>query len=152
MRSGSDEVTGDTRPSDRPAPPTVVIRYQSHPGVHEELREIHAGLEEEGVHFRTEERAVWTEERPGRGGERDRRGEDGAVELAYAAACASTLAVGVGLDTSGTVCLHHAKLAPSSPLLVLHNHVTRTTLRWIGHNAARVVKGMPFKRATHESE
>src|SRR4051794_11855662 len=86
MRSETDGQAGGRRASGLPAPPAVVVYYQSHPGAHEGLREIHAGLEEEGVLFRTEEQP-----------DRDER----AIELAHSAACVSTLAVGVGLDAHG---------------------------------------------------
>lgn len=137
MQHGPKERTAGTRASGRLAQPAVVVHYHSHPGSHDELRQVHAGLEEEGVHVRIEERPD--------------RGDEGAVELAYAAACASTLAVGVGLDANGTICVHHAKLPPSSPFLT-RDQASGTTLRWIGHNAARTVKGMPLKPATRESE
>lgn len=137
MRSEADGQAGGMRASGRPAPPAVVVYYQSHPGAHEGLREIHAGLEEEGVLFRTEEQ-------PNRHDER-------AIELAYSAACVSTLAVGVGLDAHGAVCVHHAKLDPSSPFL-LHEHVSRTGLRRIGQDAARMVKGMPLTPTRPKTE
>lgn len=137
MRSESDGRIGGAAASGRPAPPAVVVYFQSHPESRERLREIQAGLEEEGVPFRTEER-------PGRNGER-------AVELAYSAACAATTAVGIGLDAHGSTCVHHAKLGPSAPFL-RYDHLSRTTLRRTGHNAARIVKGMPLKPASPRSE
>jgi hypothetical protein len=102
----------------------VVVLYHPDPGNRRCLREIDAGMEEEGVPFRIEE-AV--------GGS--------AGELAYAAAQASNLDVGVGVDAVGNICVHHAKLPSDAPALV----GSSLTARAMGHNAARLVSGIPFK-------
>ncbi|HYZ57909.1 MAG TPA: glycerol dehydratase reactivase beta/small subunit family protein [Streptosporangiaceae bacterium] len=87
------------------------------------LRQIGAGLEEEGVPFRVEE------------------GGGSAAELAYAAAQASDLDVGIGIGAAGDVCVHQSKLPRGSPALSGPPETART----MGHNAARLVKGIPFK-------
>ncbi|HEX8780808.1 MAG TPA: glycerol dehydratase reactivase beta/small subunit family protein [Nocardioides sp.] len=88
------------------------------------LREIGAGLEEEGVPCRTETAA-----------------EGSAPELAFAAALASALDVGVGVDAEGSVCVHHAKLPPDAPALA----GPASSARAMGQNAARLVTGIPLK-------
>jgi hypothetical protein len=106
--------------------PVVVVRYQLDPRNARPLWEIGAGLEEEGVPFRTEDGA-----------------EGSAAALAYAAAQASPLGVGVGVSAEGNVCVHHAKLPPNAPALVGPPQTART----MGHNAARLVTGIPLKNA-----
>ncbi|WP_214109871.1 glycerol dehydratase reactivase beta/small subunit family protein [Acrocarpospora catenulata] len=105
--------------------PTVVVRYRPVPANRRCLRELGAGLEEEGVPFRAEP-----------------VGEDStARELAYGAALASDLDVGVGVDAAGNTCVHHAKLPPEVPALA----GPPSAARGMGHNAARLVVGIPFK-------
>jgi hypothetical protein len=90
------------------------------------LREVRAGLEEEGVPCRVIA-AVGD-----------------AAAIAYAAACSSPVSVGVGLDADA-VCLHLPQLPPERPLLHLPAVHGRERLRALGHNAARLVKGAPLK-------
>jgi hypothetical protein len=97
------------------------------------VRELTAGMEEEGVPYRVED---------GGGGDVvEPHAVLGAVELAFAAAQASGLDVGVGVDAEGNVCVHHARLPPAMPALTGPASQART----IGHNAARLVVGVPFK-------
>lgn len=86
------------------------------------LREICAGLEEEGVPF-----------------EVCRCDPAPAVALAFAAAGRSPLDVGIGLDASGAIAVHHAKLPEDQPVLL-----TTTEPRHAGHDAARVVTRTPL--------
>ncbi|WP_037322914.1 glycerol dehydratase reactivase beta/small subunit family protein [Amycolatopsis thermoflava] len=86
------------------------------------LREIRAGLEEEGVPLVVEEVS---------GGD--------ALVLGYAAACLSSLDVGIGV--ADEVCVHHAKRPAGSPALT--GPLSRA--RVLGHNAARMVVGIPLK-------
>ena len=67
--------------------------------------------------------------------------DGGARELAFAAAQASNLDVGVGVDATGYICVHHAKLSPDAPAVAGPASSART----MGHNAARLVVGIPFK-------
>ncbi|MDO8184917.1 glycerol dehydratase reactivase beta/small subunit family protein [Conexibacter sp. JD483] len=90
------------------------------------LRELRAGLEEEGVPCRL--RVV----------------EGDAATIAWIAARASPVSVGIGLDAE-SVCLHLPQLAPESPLLRLPVDHLPERLRALGHNAARLVKGAPLK-------
>ena len=87
-------------------------------------RELDAGMEEEGVPARI----VTVLDGP-------------AVSLAYAAAQASNLDVGVGIDSSGNISVHHAKMPHNAAAL----NGSRGTARVMGHNAARLVRGTPFK-------
>lgn len=64
-----------------------------------------------------------------------------AVSLAYAAAQASNLDVGVGIDSSGNISVHHAKMPHDEAAL----NGSPSTARVMGHNAARLVSGTPFK-------
>ncbi|OXM73113.1 MULTISPECIES: glycerol dehydratase reactivase beta/small subunit family protein [Amycolatopsis] len=100
--------------------PAVVVRCRdaSSPW----LREIRAGMEEEGVPLVVEEVSAGD-----------------ALVLAYAAACRSTLDVGIGV--ADEVCVHHAKRPAGSPALT--GPLSRA--RVLGHNAARMVVGIPLK-------
>ncbi|GAA1013403.1 hypothetical protein Aple_054090 [Acrocarpospora pleiomorpha] len=122
-------LSGDLRDRDKRDRPTVVVRYRPDPANRLCLREIGAGLEEEGVPFRAEP---------------VERGQDHATarELAYAAALASHLGVGVGVDAAGNTCVHHAKLPPDVPVMA----GPPSTARRMGHNAARLVVGIAFKK------
>ena len=108
--------------------PAVLVCHDPAVSARACLYQIAAGLEEEGVPFRVEE------------------GGGSATELAYAAAQASDLDVGVGVGAAGDVCVHQAKLPPGSPALSGPPEAART----MGHNAARLVKGIPFKDLTGE--
>ena len=106
--------------------PAVVVLHSGDPGCAACLREIDAGMEEEGVPIRVRESDLVT-----------------AQDLAHAAALASNLDVGIGVDADGTICVQHAKLPRDAPALVGAAHTART----MGHNAARLVSGIPFKPA-----
>lgn len=110
--------------------PVVVVFCHPAPGNRPRLREIEAGMEEEGVPYRVEDSRVGG----GAGG--------GARELAFAAAQMSGLGVGVGVDAAGNICVHHAKLPPDAPAVA----GTASDARVMGHNAARLVVGVPFKK------
>ncbi|KAA9159774.1 hypothetical protein FPZ12_019275 [Amycolatopsis acidicola] len=103
-----------------PVPPTVVVYSAFSPC----LREILAGLEEEGV-------PAEVSSYPG----------GDAVVLAFAAALASPLDVGIGVGDTGTVCVHHAKLPQDEPALT----GPAGEARRLGHNAARLVTRIPLK-------
>lgn len=92
-----------------------------------ELRELLCGVEEEGVPCEVEA-----------------AGEGGAVALAYKAAGASVLGVGLGLDGAGQAAAHYNKLPADKPLFTLNYRLDGGKLRYLAANAARLVKGMPF--------
>lgn len=89
----------------------------------EKIKEVCAGLEEEGVPYLLQE---------------DQR--DNSIELAVNAASSSPLQVGIGIDHKGILSIHHEKLHKDKPYLMgdLQNG------RGIGKNAARLVKGLPL--------
>lgn len=85
------------------------------------------GIEEEGIPFVLE---------PGEA--------ENAAELSYEACAASSL--GVGLGVSGKqAALHFNKLDAGTPLFVININCSKDTIKALGSNAARLVKGMPFK-------
>lgn len=102
------------------------------------LRELRAGLEEEGVPCRVlaaDAHAL---------APADPAAADAAL-LAHAAACASPVSVGLGLSAE-TACLHLPQLPPGAPLLSVSVRVPEPErLRALGHNAARLVAGVPLK-------
>lgn len=72
---------------------------------------------------------------------------DGATnykELAEKASNDSQLDVGIGVDASGNMCLHHAKLPDQYYLFDCKYLNDQKKLRDIGVNGARLVKGIPF--------
>lgn len=91
------------------------------------ITEILLGIEEEGLPYSVEE-----------------KDPDTALYLAYQAAEASHLGVGIGIDSSEIV-LHHIKLKEDEPLFSISAQNTEENYRSLGANAARVIKRMPFK-------
>jgi hypothetical protein len=91
--------------------------------------EVLAGIEEEGVPS--------VVERPG--------GVADAQTLARLAAGRSSLSVGVGIDDRGGVCVQHDKLAEPLPELTSPAAENPSAARVLGHNAARIVVGIPLR-------
>ncbi|BBZ26938.1 pduH protein [Mycolicibacterium madagascariense] len=91
-------------------------------------RAVLAGIEEEGVPA--------VVERP--------RRPVAAPELAVAAAGRSSLSVGVGIDADGGVCVQHDKLPAPLPELVSTGPADAAVARVLGHDAARIVVGIPL--------
>ncbi len=89
------------------------------------------GIEEEGIPFKTTN-VEFTDIK----------------EAAYKAASLSPLAVGIACSDQEIV-VHSRNLSPNQPLfhISLHEHSTQQNiqLRHLGSNAARLVKGLPFK-------
>jgi hypothetical protein len=113
---------------ERPEPPVIVVRHSGAPQA--AVREVRAGAEEEGVPTRVEDVA----------GE----GAGEAAALAHAAALASPLEVGVGIDAAGAVVVHHATLPPDAPALVGAADGGLPQWRRAGAVAARIVTGLPI--------
>lgn len=115
------------RDGGQPGPPVIVVLSAGDGPL---LREVLAGIEEEGVPYSVHadpDTAVVT-----------------ATDLARRAALRSPLHVGVGVGPSGDVCVHHDKLAEPVPELgaaTANLDIART----LGHNAARIVVGLPLK-------
>ncbi|MGB3353888.1 MAG: glycerol dehydratase reactivase beta/small subunit family protein [Mycobacterium sp.] len=91
--------------------------------------EVLAGIEEEGVPF--------VVERPTAGGD--------ANALGRLAAGRSTLNVGVGIDDDGRVSVQHQKLARPPDGLSTDEPADPVAARTLGHNAARIVVGIPLR-------
>lgn len=109
--------------------PAIAVHVQ--PGHREDvaLAEILWGMEEEGVPWVIKER------------------ESADVKaLGYEAAQASRLGVGLGVSREGEVTLHFHRLPPERPLFEVRAGKKQPDLyRRLGSNAARLVKGIPFK-------
>ncbi|MDQ0220415.1 pduH protein [Peribacillus cavernae] len=90
----------------------------------EQIKEVCAGLEEEGVPFSLQERHK----------------TGSFIELGAAAAAMSPLRVGIGIDQNGNVCVHHEKLKQEEPYV--QGNIQNG--RRLGKNAARLVKGLPL--------
>lgn len=107
--------------------PAVVVRHAGgHPEV---LRQVCAGLEEEGVPARVEQVT----------------GGQGCVALAYAAAGASPLETGIGIDATGAVAMHHAALPRTAPVRTVRAGAAAAEHRLAGGTAARVVTIQPLR-------
>ncbi|RKQ29290.1 dehydratase medium subunit [Oceanobacillus halophilus] len=93
-----------------------------------QIMELLYGMEEEEVPFTVQ-----------------RLKEDTAIQLGYQAACSSRLGVGIGVGSDYSVILHYEKLLKEEPLFQMNILDHSLSLRALGANAARLVKGMPFK-------
>ncbi|MDR0599020.1 MAG: glycerol dehydratase reactivase beta/small subunit family protein [Treponema sp.] len=91
-------------------------------------RELLCGVEEEGVPCEVELA----------------KSDDAAGDLAFQAAEASVLGVGVAVDKEGLAAVHYNKLPREKPLFTLNYRIDGDKLRGMASNAARLVKGMPF--------
>ncbi|MDF2569452.1 MAG: dehydratase medium subunit [Sporomusa sp.] len=112
--------------------PSIIICAFPHEDCEAKLREIQAGMEEEGVPC-----SLLTGE------------EMDAIALAYRGAHASPLGVGVGISPLG-MCIHYQKLPERQPLFLLDSEDNLAEWRRFGYNAARLVKGLPFKEKQTE--
>nr|WP_320148170.1 glycerol dehydratase reactivase beta/small subunit family protein [uncultured Anaeromusa sp.] len=112
--------------------PSVFLAVAAHDKLEAKLREIKAGMEEEGIPWRL------TEQETG-----------DAARLAHEAAFASPLGVGVGVSGEG-LCIHYRKLALEEPLFIHPGTGDPSVWRLFGYNAARLVKGIPFKEKAEE--
>ncbi|MEH3061538.1 MAG: glycerol dehydratase reactivase beta/small subunit family protein [Methylobacterium radiotolerans] len=110
----------------QPPKPTITMLSAS-PGPVED--HVLAGAEEEGVPV--------TVERPTK--------PCGAEDLAIEAALTSALGVGVGIDASGHVCISHEKLRYTLADLSFDGATNLASARVAGHNAARLVVGVPLR-------
>lgn len=85
------------------------------------------GIEEEGIPFIVQQQIT-----------------DDVVQCAWQAARLSPLLVGIACD-SETLIVHYKNLPASAPLFTLTYHQDNPARRRIGNNAARLVKGLPFR-------
>ena len=110
--------------------PSVVVLRSAEAGARV-LREVCAGIEEEGVPTRVVVPS----------GDSDSDSET--VLLAHEAAEESRLDVGVALGVEAVV-VHHAKLPERSPAHVVAAEAGTAGWRGAGRSAARIVKGLPY--------
>ena len=113
--------------------PSILLYVFSHSGCEEKIREVQAGMEEEGIPYTVV-----------------RSNEENAVVLSYEGASKSKLGVGIGIGRDD-LCIHYAKLPAEKPLFSLQTSGTPVQWRHFGYNAARLVKGIPFKDQPSES-
>lgn len=109
-----------------PRPAVLVYRHPEAPAP--VLRQVCAGVEEEGVPTDVV----------------DVPGPDDATALAHAAAEESRLGVGIGLDASGAAAVHHGTLPEGTPVAATPAQAASADWRRAGRIAARVVKHLPL--------
>lgn len=114
--------------------PSIIICTAQLDGYEDKLRELQAGMEEEGVPYSFLEGTA-----------------SDAVALGYQGAQSSLLGVGIGI-AAASLCIHYQKLPEDQPLFVLDGQGTLAEWRNFGYNAARLVKGLPFKKITLQEE
>jgi hypothetical protein len=108
--------------------PSIVILKQSEFNNSNLIQAICHGIEEEGIPYDVEtDQELYCE------------------KLGYKAALQSRLDVGIGIGADGAVALHYSKLEEERPLLVKRAFENLESLKAMGSNAARLVKGIPFK-------
>lgn len=110
--------------------PTVKIFSREGPRSAALLRQIVYGIEEEGIPY---ESVAYPS-------------EEDVCGLAWDAARASQMEVGVGVDDE-FVALHYAKLEKARPLFKISARSGDEEVRVIGTNAGRLVKKLPLKIA-----
>lgn len=89
--------------------------------------EVLLGIEEEGIPFVIQPHA-----------------DDDVAHCAWRAAQQSSLLVGIACDTE-TLAVHYKNLPASAPLFTLTYRQNSLDQRSAGNNAARLVKGIPFR-------
>lgn len=107
----------------------VVLIYLDNRSSTEDIQFVLYGMEEEKIPYSLEQKNFST-----------------ATEAAYVAANTSSLNVGIGY-VNNEVVLHYKNLAPETPYQSIQRVVTcpPLILKRFGGNAARLVKGVPFK-------
>lgn len=108
--------------------PAVKVAYTRGRVGEESFNQLLLGIEEEGIPF-----------------ELVAQGDDKASgSLAHEASLASRLGVGIGVAPDGMT-LHYNKLDEDLPLFRIPLNASVSAMRALGANAARLVKGQPFK-------
>ncbi|EBD2616379.1 propanediol dehydratase [Salmonella enterica] len=72
------------------------------------------------------------------------------IYQAWLAASRSPLLVGIACDREKLI-VHYKNLPPSAPLFTLTYHQNNCAQRCTGNNAARLVKGIPFRECDSSS-
>jgi hypothetical protein len=114
------------REGGQPVPPAIVVISC---GARTLDDQVLAGIEEEGVPAVLQRCST----------------DDDAHSLARAAALGSSLGVGVGIDSRGAVSVQHEQLAGAVAGLHSGPVVSVAAARTLGHNAARIVVGIPLR-------
>ncbi len=116
------------REGGQPVPPTIVVLCSGdRDPAAAPLRQLLAGIEEEGVPYEVASAA-----------------SAGAGALAAEASLRSTLAVGVGVADDGAVAVTHRTLPAEQPVVVVDAGADDDAVRSAGRTAARVVVGLPL--------
>lgn len=108
--------------------PAINVYYSSEIKDISVFDELLFGIEEEGIPYEV------------RG-----QGEGNSLELSYKAAQESRLAVGIGIHLCGKITLTFNKLKKAEPLFDSNLGCGESSLRNLGANAGRLVKGIAFK-------
>ncbi|MEE3651007.1 MULTISPECIES: glycerol dehydratase reactivase beta/small subunit family protein [unclassified Brenneria] len=109
-------------PDDRPA-----ILISAHATSEHIWRQVLLGIEEESIPWR------WQQD-----------GDGDLAQRAWQAAARSPLLVGLACNGHEMV-VHYRNLPAAQPLFRLRGQQNEDALRRLGNNAARLVKGLPFK-------
>lgn len=110
---------------DRPA---INIYYSSQIKDKSSYNQLLWGIEEEGLPYNIQSKPL-----------------ENSIELGYSAAEDSKLNVGIGIGKDGNIIVHYQKLNKEKPLFNLNIKDEHHNLRKLGANAARLIKGIPFK-------
>ena len=110
--------------SNHSAPAIVIAAIDGCDGL---WREVLLGIEEEGIPFLLQHHPAGD-----------------VVDSAWQAARSSPLLVGIACDREQLI-VHYKNLPASTPLFSLRYHQDRLARRNTGNNAARLVKGIPFR-------
>jgi len=108
--------------------PTINIYYSSQIKDTSIYDQLLWGIEEEGIPYHMESKPL-----------------ENTIELGYKAAEDSRLDVGIGIGKNGNIVVHYQKLSKEEPLFRLNMKYGYKNLRKLGANAARLIKGIPFK-------
>ncbi len=108
--------------------PSIIILKSAGSAAAGAIEKVCRGIEEEGIPFEVRE----DPERP-------------AARLAHKAALASRLSVGVGIGADRTVAVSSSQLGEDTPLFTGAGDSAAFDFTALGINAARLVKGLPFK-------
>ncbi|AJA48347.1 hypothetical protein CPAST_c22770 [Clostridium pasteurianum DSM 525 = ATCC 6013] len=108
--------------------PTINVYFNPNIKDKNILNNILLGMEEESIPYKIEENS-----------------EKDSVKLGYIAAKNSKLEVGIGIGTDNIIVIHYSKLTLNNPLFKVKITDTKKNIRFIGANAARLVKKNPFK-------
>lgn len=107
--------------------PTIVVAIKNDTDDLKELSDFFNGVEEEEIPVSVKKFEF-----------------NSATERDYQAALSSHLSVGIGFDDKSVI-VHYKNLHEDEPLFVADKS-NKVNLRILGANAARLVKGVPFKK------